>query len=212
MAEIGLTLFMGLGFAITLAVIGFALRGRRACLYEADLLLAAPPAQALQRCLQALTLLDPGAKVLLADEERVEARLPLSWKSWGERIRFELTPTPEGTRVRAGSWCRLPTNLADWGRNQENVRRLVAALELSGPHAPVSPQLAPRAGAGGRCPFCHDLVSAQDAVACTHCLARHHGECWDEHAQCASCGSTSRYGAVEQTAGRGPSEPGQHKA
>jgi len=211
-AALGLIVFMLLGFVVTLAGIGFALRGRRACLREGEQLLPLSPERARERCRQALTLLDPGVKVLFESQERIEARLGLNMKSWGERIRFEFTPTKDGTLVRVGSWCRLPTTLADWGRNEENVRRLAAAIALSGPEEVSQPQLAARAAAGGRCPFCHDEVSAEQAVACTSCLARHHGECWDEHAQCASCGSTSRYGAVEQTPGRATPAPSQQKA
>jgi len=43
-----------------------------------------------------------------------------------------------------------------------------------------------------RCPFCHDDVQTEEAVACRDCLARHHTSCWDEGAGCSSCSGTVR--------------------
>mgnify|MGYP004237515749 CR=1 FL=1 len=41
-----------------------------------------------------------------------------------------------------------------------------------------------------RCPYCHTAAApTRDAVACQRCLARHHGECWDESGRCSACGS-----------------------
>jgi len=41
-----------------------------------------------------------------------------------------------------------------------------------------------------RCPYCHASVepASEPAVLCAACLARHHGECWEEHAGCGACG------------------------
>lgn len=55
---------------------------------------------------------------------------------------------------------------------------------------------------GDRCPYCHAEAAAE--VACAQCAARHHEQCWDEHGQCAACGSTSRFGRLERTGGRAP--------
>lgn len=40
-----------------------------------------------------------------------------------------------------------------------------------------------------RCPFCHESILAAEEpwVVCAACLARHHEECWNEHARCATC-------------------------
>jgi hypothetical protein len=45
-------------------------------------------------------------------------------------------------------------------------------------------------GGGVRCPYCHDAVDTGQAdwVACSGCLARHHGECWTEGHRCGACG------------------------
>lgn len=59
-----------------------------------------------------------------------------------------------------------------------------------------------RGQAGARCPYCHADVAKEDAVACTDCMARHHAACWDEHGQCAACGSVERFATVERTGGR----------
>jgi hypothetical protein len=50
-----------------------------------------------------------------------------------------------------------------------------------------------------RCPYCHDSLSAEAAVACTACLAPHHEDCWDETGRCANCGAGERYAHVERT-------------
>lgn len=57
-----------------------------------------------------------------------------------------------------------------------------------------------------RCPYCHEGVdtSAPEWVACSGCLARHHGACWDERGSCSSCGGAKRLVADER---RPPSDP-----
>ena len=44
-------------------------------------------------------------------------------------------------------------------------------------------------GSPTRCPFCHDALEpiSEKWIACGACLARHHADCWDETAACASC-------------------------
>lgn len=53
-----------------------------------------------------------------------------------------------------------------------------------------------------RCPFCHESVApaADDWVACSQCLGRHHSACWEEGAACAGCGHTGRLTAGEAQA------------
>ena len=50
-------------------------------------------------------------------------------------------------------------------------------------------------GAPTRCPFCHESCSADEALVCRDCLARHHSECWGESGSCGSCGSEVALGA-----------------
>src|SRR5271155_4603745 len=57
-----------------------------------------------------------------------------------------------------------------------------------------------------RCPYCHDDVKpAEDAwVVCTDCLARHHKECWQDSARCASCGQKNYLEPAGLTVFRAP--------
>jgi hypothetical protein len=52
--------------------------------------------------------------------------------------------------------------------------------------------------APARCPFCHGDVDpdARDWLACAHCLARHHTECWGETGRCGTCGREEALGRV----------------
>ena len=56
-----------------------------------------------------------------------------------------------------------------------------------------TPPLALRVPAGAlRCPYCHEGCAPAGSAVCQDCLARHHGECWDEAQACAACGSAAR--------------------
>lgn len=57
-----------------------------------------------------------------------------------------------------------------------------------------------------RCPFCHESVApaADDWVACSQCLGRHHAACWEEGAACAGCGHAGRLTAGEAQAAPRP--------
>ncbi len=61
-------------------------------------------------------------------------------------------------------------------------------------------------GSPTRCPFCHDDVATQGAVACGECLARHHEECWNEQGVCASCRSAVRLVPDQGTAAKNMQE------
>lgn len=52
-----------------------------------------------------------------------------------------------------------------------------------------------------RCPYCKDDIEAVGSVACVHCLARHHPDCWDEVAACSVCGSKERLEPADLPAG-----------
>ena len=89
--------------------------------------------------------------------------------------------------------------------------KLAKTVEPLEGHSESTSNPKPVLQSGNRCPYCHDAVSAESAVACTGCLARHHPECWDDHKECATCGSTQRYGAVEETEGRPRRKPDKGK-
>lgn len=206
-----------------------ALKGRRACLQEDTFEVAAEASQVFDRSRAVLSLLSAGGSVERAEEGAgvIEARLATSWRSWGERIALEISHLgPQRARVKVSSWSALPTTLVDYGKNAENLLRFRSALQeslLSATRAPgvgvkraaEAPPVAvvtPRAGEG-RCPYCRDTVALSEAVACAGCGAKHHAPCWDEHRQCATCGSRARFAAVEFTEGREQLPGGErHKA
>jgi hypothetical protein len=72
------------------------------------------------------------AKVNEADESSrsVELKVGISFKSWGERVRIELAPEGESsTRAKVSSKPSLGTTMVDYGKNQDNVNRVVAWLQ-----------------------------------------------------------------------------------
>jgi hypothetical protein len=54
-------------------------------------------------------------------DSRLEFRVPMSWKSWGEIV----TVTLEPARLLVYSRSRLRTQCFDWGKNRENCLRLL---------------------------------------------------------------------------------------
>jgi len=49
--------------------------------------------------------------------EMLEYKVPLSIRSWGERVRI----TIEEGSIRIESWCSFPAQAVDWGKNRQNV-------------------------------------------------------------------------------------------
>lgn len=71
------------------------------------------------------------ATVVVQEPERVELRVPVSWRSWGERVvvAAERPSGPGGwTEVTVDSSSRLRTTLLDWGRNRSNVDVVLRAV------------------------------------------------------------------------------------
>ena len=55
----------------------------------------------------------------------VELKTGVSLRSWGEKLRVELAPEGEGTKLSVRSAAKLGTTLFDYGKNAENVRSIV---------------------------------------------------------------------------------------
>jgi hypothetical protein len=55
--------------------------------------------------------------------ERIVARVPISWRSWGEK--FTVRAYPREVQVR--SECAF--QLFDWGKNEDNVRLFLKRLD-----------------------------------------------------------------------------------
>ena len=74
--------------------------------------------------LEAIDLL--GWTVTLSEKNKVTASVPISFKSWGEK----LTILIKANSVEVTSRCVFPTQCLDWGKNKENARRLIAHFKL----------------------------------------------------------------------------------
>ncbi|HEV2068180.1 MAG TPA: hypothetical protein VGR26_00130 [Acidimicrobiales bacterium] len=95
--------------------------------------LAVPLERAFDCVLAAVSMI-PRSRITRADREMgvVEARVRMTWRSWGERILIELQPTgSSGTSVVVRSVPVLGLTIADYGKNRENVDAVVARLRAA---------------------------------------------------------------------------------
>lgn len=105
--------------------------------HEETITVPLPMAEAYQRSLSATDALKR-AKVDQSDEQAgvVELKVGISFKSWGERVRIELSPEGEGsTRAHVASRAALKTTMADYGKNRDNVQRVTEWLRSGAPAA-----------------------------------------------------------------------------
>lgn len=95
------------------------------------------PDQALALCRSAVKRV-PGASGVQVDtvSATVEARVGMTWASFGERIECRVAPAEGATEVSIRSRPALRTTIADYGKNRENVQRIRTQLLA---HAPVQP-------------------------------------------------------------------------
>lgn len=70
----------------------------------------------------------PRARVMRSDQRGLDIQMGMSFRSWGERVQVEVTPQEVGTSVTVTSRPALRMTLFDYGKGQENVRRLMDAL------------------------------------------------------------------------------------
>jgi hypothetical protein len=64
-----------------------------------------------------------------ADHPVLIARVPMSGASWGEVMRFSCHPGSDGTtEVRIHSRPLFGPTVVDWGKNLQNVTRVLAAI------------------------------------------------------------------------------------
>jgi hypothetical protein len=95
---------------------------------------ALPLDAAWERCLDAAGAL-PRASLKDADEEShtITLKVPISFKSWGERVTIQLHPAgPSATGVEVTSTASFPLTMADYGKNAQNVQHIVDWLGASG--------------------------------------------------------------------------------
>jgi hypothetical protein len=66
---------------------------------------------------------------LTKHQHSVSARIPLSWRSWGDDLDVRVThEDAESVTVTVTSTAVLKTTLIDWGKNQSNVEKLLAEI------------------------------------------------------------------------------------
>ncbi len=88
-----------------------------------------PPEQALAACRAAVEQVPKATGVQLDTQTTLQARVGMTWRSNGERIRCSVRPVDGGSEVEIHSRPWLRTTLLDLGKNRENVDRIRAALE-----------------------------------------------------------------------------------
>ena len=60
---------------------------------------------------------------------RIVARTGISWKSWGEIITFDVRGMNDVTKVKVSSRPVVRTTLVDYGKNLENVEKIISFLK-----------------------------------------------------------------------------------
>lgn len=71
------------------------------------------------------------AKLSDSDEQshRVELKVGMSFKSWGEKVIIQLEPeSDDSTRAAVSSQASLGTTMVDYGKNHDNVQQVKAWL------------------------------------------------------------------------------------
>jgi hypothetical protein len=97
-----------------------------------SLVLAAPVEDLFEHALQTVQAL-PRARITTVDRNGgvIEARVPASWKSWGELVSVRVSRTPMGeTSVSIASRPSFRFTVADYGTNLGNVVAIERALRL----------------------------------------------------------------------------------
>ena len=68
-----------------------------------------------------------GGVVTEADSStgKLEARMPITFRSFGERVQVEVSGADGDVLLRVRSASRLRTTLIDWGKNADNLQRFL---------------------------------------------------------------------------------------
>jgi len=97
------------------------------------LVVDAPPAVAFARAADAISR-SPKTSVKHADVDAglIEARIGVSWRSWGERLTVRVQGQAEDqAEIDVLSEPLLRTTIVDYGKNQRNVDELLRAMNWS---------------------------------------------------------------------------------
>lgn len=69
------------------------------------------------------------SKINVSKRNHFEAKVGLTWKSFGEDILITLMPTDAGIIAKIESKSSIKTTIVDYGKNLENVLSIVSFLE-----------------------------------------------------------------------------------
>jgi len=85
-------------------------------------------ADAFKRCQEALIAI--GGIVTVADRStgRLEARMPMTIRSWGEWVQVDVSGPDGHVLIQIRSASRWRTTLFDWGKNADNLQRFLGWL------------------------------------------------------------------------------------
>lgn len=90
-----------------------------------------------------------------------------SFTSWGEKITITLTPISNfQTNVDVHSECGMPTQVIDWGKNEENASKIFEYIDVNSRPMPPQHNYAPP-----RLYFCSNCGCQlmPDAIFCNNC-------------------------------------------
>ena len=59
----------------------------------------------------------------------IEAEKDISVRSWGEKIKITVTSSTAGSQVNVESKAAYPLQAVDWGKNKENVQKILTDLD-----------------------------------------------------------------------------------
>ena len=59
----------------------------------------------------------------------IEAEKDISVRSWGEKIKITVTSSGGSSQVNVESKAAYPLQAVDWGKNKENVQRILTDLD-----------------------------------------------------------------------------------
>lgn len=78
-----------------------------------------------------------GGRISVRDQAagRLEATIPISFKSWGEKVQVEVLGVDGDVLVQVESASRLRTTLIDWGKNADNIARFTDWLTKTQPRS-----------------------------------------------------------------------------
>ena len=133
----GFLMFIILGFLHSRAVrkISGETSGESMDTFQArNIKLLVPFERAFDLCIESLGMISK-CRVQEQDRSRgkIIARSSVNWKTWGDTISFEIAPSgSEATDVRVSSRPTSWSTIVDYGKNLENVERIVSFLQKGG--------------------------------------------------------------------------------